>query len=292
MPYRPGAGPQKDSDLISVEDVYRSDNVFVNNVPVALHEPPYTVEGGVNIPTDTYVYDQFHADPIIQEAGINAPFDDVNAVAGGNFDASSRYPNVSLELPDEVPGAQERIPARRNPTGISVDCKSFQLSPLDYNEQLSPNYVIGDFSIYQHFPHKIRPQNGLTLTDILCNLQSLAVNIVEPLRAKYPGFRINSGFRSADSGQHGRGQAVDVQWPGKPPKDYNEIAVWCIANLPFDQFIFEHGLSIWIHMSYNRLGGRTGPNSILTYYPKKSPNYVSGLINYYAPSEPFPTEVV
>ena len=39
MPYVKGSGAQKDSNLPAVEDVYSSPNVFVNYVPVALHQP-------------------------------------------------------------------------------------------------------------------------------------------------------------------------------------------------------------------------------------------------------------
>ena len=285
MPYRPGVGPQKDSDLESIEDVYRSENVFVNNVAVALHEAPGTFEGGVFIPIDTYVYDEFHAIPVLSDAGVNAPFDDVNAFPGGSFDASSRYPNFQQSEVAEVPGAPERLPATRNPTGIPVDCLSFETgSPFNYNQNLTPNFTIGDFSIGAHFKHGIKAQNGLSLTEILCNLQALAVNIVEPLRVRFPGFRINSGFRSADRLQHGQGQAVDLQYPSLPAARYNEIAVWCIANLPFDQLIFEHGNSIWIHISYNRTAAQQR-NRILTMYKN---NYTAGLTNHYAPSAPFP----
>ncbi len=288
MPYRPGAGPQKNSDLVSIEDVFRSENVFVNNVAVATHEAPGTFEGGVLIPIDTYVYDEFHAAPLLDVAGLNAPFDDENAVDGGNFNGAAAYPNAASSLPTEVLGAAEPLPPGRVPSGIPVSCGAFEISPLDYDQNLSPNYTIRNLSAGAVFPHRVAAQAGLSVQDILCNMQALAVNILEPLRAEYPGFNINSGFRiGSGTSQHGRGQAVDVQWPGKPAADYNEIATWCITNLPFDQFIFEHGNSIWIHLSYNRLSN-IQRNIILTYYPNISPNYQAGLRNYYAPTVPFP----
>jgi hypothetical protein len=59
MPYIPGGGPQRTSNLPAVSDVYHSDNVYVNNVPVALWLSPGTSSafGGVSlasIPTTTF----------------------------------------------------------------------------------------------------------------------------------------------------------------------------------------------------------------------------------------------
>ena len=51
-----------------------------------------------------------------------------------------------------------------------------------------------------------------------------------------------------------KGEAVDIQWSGKSPSAYIPIAEWCIQNLPFDQLIFEHGNSIWLHISCKKGG--------------------------------------
>lgn len=280
MPFIPGNK--------TLEDVYNSDNVFANNAPVALHKPPGTIEGGVYIPLDAFVYDSFHAAAVLSSAGLNAPFDDVNAFDGGNFDGASAYPFAESSSPPEVLGAAENIPARTTSDGVPTELGDVS-DPVDYDQSLSANFTVRSMSVGAQFPHRVAAQRGLSVQDIVHNMQALAVNILEPLRAQYPGFNINSGFRrGGGTSQHGTGQGVDVQWPGKPAADYNEIAVWCIANLPFDQFIFEHGNSIWIHMSFNRAGRRTGANAILTYYKPITPNFKAGLTNYYAPSAPFP----
>jgi hypothetical protein len=105
---------------------------------------------------------------------------------------------------------------------------------------------------------------------------------LEPLRAKYPGLRINSGFRKgAGTSQHNKGMAVDIQWAGLSPAGYSPIAQWVTENLPVDQLIFEHGNSIWLHISYNR-GLSKQRGQLLTYYPKDTPQYKPGLTNYYA----------
>jgi uncharacterized protein YcbK (DUF882 family) len=130
---------------------------------------------------------------------------------------------------------------------------------VDYDAKVSPNYKLRDLSIACNFRHKIIQETtekmGLTPTQVVCNLQNVAVNILEPIRKQFPGVNVNSAYRGAPAAggaaksQHMKGEAVDLQWPGKKPSEYLEIAQWCIENLPYDQLIFEHGNSIWLHIS-------------------------------------------
>jgi hypothetical protein len=265
MPYRVGDGPR-------IKDVFKANNVYANNVLVALWQPPGEVIDGVYIPDDPYQF--FHAETILTEAGSNAPNDDPASPVVEYPPAGSEPP--SIEIPTEVPG-QPQVSS-----GAAVQCGNFTVNPIDYNQKLSTNYSLRNVSIGTQFPHQIVAQNGLTVSDIICNLKAVAENIIEPLARKYPGFQINSGFRKGtSSSQHNRGQAVDIQWPGISAAEYTVRAQWVKSNLPFDQFIFEHGNSIWFHLSYNRSLTRQR-NSLLTYYPKASPQYKSGITNYYA----------
>ena len=67
MPYVPGGGPQADSGLAAVGDVYHSPTVFANNVPMALWLTPgesasyagVSVSPSVQIPQQ--VQDQINA---------------------------------------------------------------------------------------------------------------------------------------------------------------------------------------------------------------------------------------
>jgi hypothetical protein len=150
------------------------------------------------------------------------------------------------------------------------------ITKIDYNLQLSPNYKLKDLTSNCVFKHLLRSQKGLSLTDLVHNLKLVAINILEPLRSKYPGFRINSGFRQGNGrSQHCTGQAVDLQWPGKPASYYSTVAAWAVNNLPYDQFILEHGNSIWLHFSHKSSGNRSQELTM------KNNRYVSGLVNYY-----------
>ena len=154
---------------------------------------------------------------------------------------------------------------------------------LNYDAKLSPNFRLRDLSIGTTFPHKIRAQAGFDIDGIVCNLKHVAVNILEPLKQQYPNIKINSAFRGVPSipggvSQHQKGEAVDIQIPGLSPKQYLPVANWIKSNLPFDQMIFEHGNSIWIHISCSRTKS-VQRKQLLTML---NGNYEPGIKCYYA----------
>ena len=183
-------------------------------------------------------------------------------------------PDVTPELSGV---ADEIVPLENTAEPIPSQCGI----GLNYEAQLSPNLKVRSLSLDVTFPHKIKAAHGRTVDDIVCNLKHVAVNIVEPILARYPNVRINSAFRGTPSlvgkvSQHEIGEAIDIQFPGISPKDYLPISQWIVETLPFDQFIFEHGNSIWLHISCSR----TKPNrkKKMTMINKR---YESGIKCYY-----------
>ena len=163
--------------------------------------------------------------------------------------------------PERDSNPKEESVTRGNAKSTAPPCGTSD--KIDYLEQLSPNYKLKDLTIKTLFPHKLKSQVGLSERDIVCNLKNLAVNILEPLKKKYPTMRVNSAFRGTPSAggksQHMKGEAVDVQFTHcTEDEDYVPIAKWVAANLPFDQMIFEHGNSIWLHISCKRSGSQRG----------------------------------
>jgi zinc D-Ala-D-Ala carboxypeptidase len=92
------------------------------------------------------------------------------------------------------------------------------------------------------------------------NLKALCNNVLEPLRAHIGGpIKISSGYRSeglnsliggSKSSQHKTGQAVDIDLKNKSAEAFK----WIIANLDYDQIIWEFGNDSqpdWIHVSYS-----------------------------------------
>ncbi len=107
----------------------------------------------------------------------------------------------------------------------------------------------------------IVPQLGLLEDDILYRLALLCVNVLQPLKNKYPGIVIVSGFRRANSGtgQHEQGEAVDLQIRNQTPELIYEVADWIAKNLNFDHLILNWtnigDNQPWIHVSF-------APNSL------------------------------
>lgn len=275
MPYVKGGTSQGNSGLPEVQDVYRSSNVFVNNVPVALWDQPgptSAIVDGIYIPDNPYQYS--YVKSMLDDIGDNSPHDDPDSEVVS-------YPPSTGSSPAEGTPTESTAPIG-NAQGVQISCGNLSV-PVNYNESLSKNFTVKSLTVGCLFAHNIVSQNGLSEADILCNLKGLAENILEPLKEKYPGFRINSGFRKgAGNSQHNKGMACDLQWPGLTPAGYMPIAEWIKGNLPFDQLIFEHGNTIWLHVSYNRTAPSSQRKQVLTYYPKNSPQYKSGLTNYYA----------
>lgn len=121
--------------------------------------------------------------------------------------------------------------------------------------QLSPNYSLAELSTLAVFPHPIVAQHGLTRAQIICNLKKLAINVLEPLVAKYSknAIIVTSGFRKGTgSSQHERGQAVDVQFRNITKDEYYVRANWVRDNISYDQFILEYGNAPhpWFHLSF------------------------------------------
>jgi len=102
---------------------------------------------------------------------------------------------------------------------------------------------------------------------VVNNLAALALNVIEPIKAKYPNMLIANSYRhgaSIGGGQHGTGQAADLQFRGVGAHDYFDIAVWISKNIPYDQLLLEYlpGKTVWIHLSFAAPGLPYGGTSI------------------------------
>jgi hypothetical protein len=133
--------------------------------------------------------------------------------------------------------------------------------PPPDNFQLSTNFTLGDLSSQTVISKKaVKAQHGLSVVDMVCNLQGWAEHIGEPLATTYGRGEmiITSGFRTGNgSSQHERGQATDIQFPNMSNTEVYNVAQFIRNTLPFDQLILEYGGNRpWIHSSFNRAGNR------------------------------------
>jgi hypothetical protein len=216
------------------------------------------------------------ATPVIRSAGRYAALDEQSEIGSTptNFPADV--------VPPEFDGQAKTISDRETTekeTG-NISCSTVIGSTINYNLKLGDtDFTIGDLSLNALFSHSIRSQGGLTQQDIVCNLEALAKNILQPLKDEYGSFNINSGFRvGSGRSQHHRGQGVDIQVSSWNSSKYMEVAEWIADNLPHDQLIFEHGNSIWLHISFDS-SKDTQRGELLTMLNGK---YEQGLNNYYA----------
>lgn len=140
------------------------------------------------------------------------------------------------------------------PAGITLT------APFTMETVLTPaGTTLGDMIKKVTFPRTIAQLDqgypGLTPTQIVTNLSHLAYNILEPLKRQYPRAFMTNSFRhgaSIGGGQHGTGQACDIQIRGLHSSAYFDVAVWMSKNLPYDQLLLEYlpGKTVWIHVSY------------------------------------------
>lgn len=98
------------------------------------------------------------------------------------------------------------------------------------------------------------------------NMQSLAINIFQPIRNFFKvAILISSGYRSAllnkkiggsSTSQHSNGEAIDIDQDGTSITNA-DVFNFIKNNLDFDQLIWEFGNEKnpdWVHVSYKRSG--------------------------------------
>jgi len=229
--------------------------------------------------------------PVSRSFGSNPQYvgGSTDGVGGGNQGAAD---NTSNDVPDEPDSGSEECVDPRDPTIPSgpdfspeaaeagdeqvgdfgsvppaiAGCDRYRngqpLPALGGNRItgdiiLSDNYKLKDFfptrKLSQFIPYT-RGNKTLSKWDIIQNYRCLALNILEPLREKYPGFRINSGFRQDTTSAH-RYAAVDLQWPNyaSNKRKMVEIANFVATSLPrCDQILLEtaNGNTAWLHIGY------------------------------------------
>lgn len=176
------------------------------------------------------------------------------------------YKTLTTSTPASGPGAT--IPANRSTKSNSPPAEGSEF-PRSY--QLGDTgYTLGNIIYEVTFPRaRVQAQKGLTEAQIVTNLTDWTKNIWVPFKAKYPDAIITNTFRQGeDQGQHGTGQAGDIQVPSIRGVDYDKIGLWCAENLPIGQLLVEFtpGKGAWIHCSYeNGTGITTKPvNKIAT----------------------------
>jgi hypothetical protein len=249
-----------------VEPVYDSANVYANGQVIALYNASSTpgTFASAAVPKVT-----------VTTAIKNVEGDDDNTagkaeadrfLAEGRITAAEHKELTTTPTPKtEGVAASKDRPADRPTAAVSGD--------ITFGTVLTPNgTTLGQMiknvtfprtiaQLAEHSPLVSGPQA------VVNNLAGLALNVIEPIKAKYPSMLITNSYRhgaSIGGGQHGTGQAADLQFRGVGAHDYFEIAQWINKNIPYDQLLLEYlpGKTVWIHISYAIPGLPSGGSNI------------------------------
>jgi uncharacterized Zn-binding protein involved in type VI secretion len=181
----------------------------------------------------------------------------------------------SIDKTEIVPMDEKQVdkgPGKRN-AALSKDCADIaSLTPFPTGDAidnivLTPNYTVGKLTRKPScvFDNALRsPTVGLSVEEIVCNLKLLAVNCLEPIRARYPNAFVTNTYRLPSGNprsQHPKGQAADIQFTNIPKAQYFVIAQWIKDNISYDQLLLEYkttgsGLP-WIHISFDKNNQRS-----------------------------------
>jgi hypothetical protein len=236
-----------------VEPVYDSGNVYVNGVVVALYNAA-TTQGSFSAPEVPRV--------TVTVAVQNVEGDDDNVLGKQEADRFLAEGRITDREHTEITTTPKPAGEGVRPGAAIPGKESAPVSgDISFATVLTPKgTTLGTMikavtfprtiaQLSQHSPAVSGPQA------VVNNLAALALNIWEPVKAKYPNAFITNSFRhgaSIGGGAHGTGQAMDLQFRGVAAHDYYDIAVWISKNLPYDQLLLEYlpNKTVWIHVSY------------------------------------------
>jgi hypothetical protein len=209
---------------------------------------------------------------------------------------SSVPPRVTSGAVNDVQARNEAAP-EQSPGPVPTGAQPGEKQPLltgringriPYEQRASDSGItLGQMSNaatpWRH-PIQDMPSNNRTIDQIIYNLSWIAQNILDPIKAAWPGMIITCGFRGPDgtnpSGDHGHGAACDISWGNGQSRKHYQIAQWIRQNnIPVKQLILEGtGRSDWIHVAGGPYSKHAdyGANKDMTTWTGGSP-YQKGL---------------
>jgi predicted chitinase len=218
-------------------------------------------------------------------------------------ECSAEAEEQSVNDAGEDPEAQAKKSPEDLQAGQEKAAEGCKRSDLAKPAIITPlNYKRGEFSNFKEFPYTIqlsrlhklgdvanvgsesasknrdfwrnpnaRHPSGLTHSELLDNLRGLCVNVLDPIKARYPGVVYTSCLRfdvpkgGSGKSQHLLGLAVDFQLGGVG--NLYDAALWIRDNVAYDQLLLEYWnnkgrFTGWLHASFNPQGNR--PASAIT----------------------------
>ena len=202
-----------------------------------------------------------------------------------------RIPDEGIEHGDPLNGNYSTPPtsstaspsAETTPTTNYDDAGDYNGS-VNYKLPLSKHYNLGQLSKHSIVAKSAIPKGGnmgKKQQEIIDNLKTLAVNVLDPIKEQYPNVMVTNAFRNRSGGsQHNTGNAADLQFSGVSKKEYYDIAIWISENIPHDQMLLEYkntgSGNPWIHISLKESGNRA---QVMTFHNHRRYGEVGNFYN-------------
>jgi len=150
-------------------------------------------------------------------------------------------------------------PVKNNLVPVEPNCDtilSMQIWEFSPSLVLSEYFTLGDLTSGGSRP--VRAYGGYTAQQIVCNLKALCINVLDPIKEKWPGIMISSGFRRpydtnppTPNSKHNIGSAADIVISGYSRKEHYEAIQEMQKLVPYDQLILEYAgkNTVWIHIT-------------------------------------------
>lgn len=254
-----------------VEPVYDSGNVYANGSVIALYNA-HATNGSFTAATVPKV--------TVVAAVQNVEGDEANTAGKEEADRFLAEGRITAAEHKELTTTPTPKTEGVKPSAVAPGKESAAVTgDISYGMVLTPSgTTLGTMIKNVTYPRTIQQlaEHNSTVTspqNVINNLAALALNCYEPIKAKYSNaimtnsFRdgkIKNGVKVPDPGQHGSGQACDIQFRGVAAHDYYDIAVWISKNISYDQLLLEYlpGKTVWIHISYAIPGLPYGGQSV------------------------------
>ncbi len=181
---------------------------------------------------------------------------------------------------EQVQGLQ-----KPDPRVIETSCDLiFKEKTFTGNYRLSPN-----FTLLQVVTANDRIPTGTcygkTANEIICNLKVLSINVLEPIKKRFPNMLITNSWRSeahnervggSKTSKHMTGQAVDIVFSNFNRKQTYEAAIEIQKILQsYDKIILEYNnSSMWVHIQFMYTGNRHQCFTMWVHKSKTSPGFV------------------
>jgi hypothetical protein len=236
-----------------VEPVYDAANVYANGVVIALYDAA-TTEGAFTATAVPRV--------TVTSAVQNVEGDDNNTAGKAQADRFLSEGRITAEEHKTLTTTPQPTTEGVKPTAAKA-AQPFTPVPatITMDMVLTPKgttlaQMIKNVTFPRTIPQLAECHPSVAgPTAVVNNLAALAQNCIEPIKAKYPNTLVTNSYRHGSTiggGQHGTGQACDLQFRGVPAHSYFEIAKWIEQNIPYDQLLLEYlpSKTVWVHMSF------------------------------------------